>query len=172
MIQAFEGTVLHVYADQSSVPTVCTGHVVKPADAAWIADGVTRQECAAVLRADMARYGQCVRDFVHVPLEPDQRTALTSLCMNIGEEQFRGSSLVRVLNQGDYAGAARRFLDWKYAGGKPILLERRIKEATLFLGAIKVDRGRIAADQDEIARASVAGVIDPMGATGRAERET
>lgn len=165
MIQAFEGTVLHVYPDQRSIPTVCTGHVVKPDDASWIADGVTRDECRAVLREDVARYERCVTDFVHVPLEQAQFDCLVSLCFNIGETAFARSTLVRVLNQGDYVGAARRFLDWKWAGGKPILLDRRIKEATRFLDAIPIDSARIAAEQDELARAMVSDVVDPDGAS-------
>lgn len=172
MIQSFEGTVLHQYADPVGLETVCTGHLVTPLDKEWIADGVTREECDEVLASDMARYEKCVNDYVHVPLAQAQFDALCSLAMNIGEEHFRTSTLVRVLNTGDYVGAARRFLDWRFAGGKPILLDRRIKEATRFLDAIAIDPARIAAEQDEIASAAVADVIDPMGATERPERET
>ena len=134
MLQHFEGTVTHVYRDQVGIETVCTGHVVQPDDASWIADGVTRAECAAVLAEDVDRYARCVDEFVTVALTQNQFDALASLCFNIGETAFRKSTLVRLLNEGDYTGAAAHFTDWRFAGGKPILFNRREHERLVFLG--------------------------------------
>lgn len=165
MLQGFEGTVLHQYVDQAGVSTVCTGHVVRPDDASWIADGVTREECAEVLRKDVARYVRCVNQYVTVAVTQDQFDALTSLCFNIGETAFRTSTLVRVLNSGDYVGAAMHFVDWRFAGGQPILLQRRMHEAAMFSRGIQIDQAKLQAAVEAAYHLSVDSTIDPMGSS-------
>lgn len=166
MLQSFEGTVLHTYRDQVNIETVCTGHVVQPDDATWIEDGVTRAECAEVLRQDVLRYSTCVNRFVTVDLTQPQHDALTSLCFNIGETAFWKSTLVRVLNRGDYVSAATHFADWRFAGGRPILLARRLQEAARFASGIVVEDAHLQAAMEISARDAIASVIDPMGSTG------
>ena len=67
-----------------------------------------------------------------VPLTQNQFDALYSLCFNIGETNFKKSTVVRKLNEKDYQGAADAILMWN----KPAVLEgRRKRERALFLGA-------------------------------------
>jgi len=42
------------------------------------------------------------------------------------------STLFKLLNNGDYKSAANEFPKWKNAGGKPVLLKRRLREKALF----------------------------------------
>ena len=48
---------------------------------------------------------------------------------------FKGSTLLRLLNQGDYEGAADQLPRWNKAGGRvnPVLVGRRGRERDLFL---------------------------------------
>jgi lysozyme len=83
-----------------------------------------------VLRKDLARYEQAVRDAVRKPLKPHQFDALLSLAFNIGTGGFKRSTVVKRLNAGDFRGAADAILMWN----KPaILVPRRRRERELFL---------------------------------------
>lgn len=73
-----------------------------------------------------------------MPLIQYQFDALVSLAFNIGEGAFRRSTLLKLLNRGDYKGASEQFLVWKNAGGRPILLNRRKREKALFDGGVYV----------------------------------
>lgn len=66
----------------------------------------------------------------------NELAAMTSLAYNIGLTAFENSTLLRLFNAGDKAGAAAQFLRWNRAGGAPLpgLTARRQKEMTLFLG--------------------------------------
>jgi lysozyme len=76
---------------------------------------------------------------VKVKLTQNQFDALVSLVYNIGPPNFNGSTLLRKLNAGDYAGAADQFLVWNKGrvGRKLVvisgLVNRRNAERQLFL---------------------------------------
>ena len=76
-----------------------------------------------------------MRGAVLVPLNDNQLAACTSLAYNIGLAAFRGSTLLRKLNDGDYQGAADQFPVWNKAGGRVVqgLVNRRAAERDLFL---------------------------------------
>lgn len=75
---------------------------------------------------------------VTVPISPMQLAMLTSLAYNAGINGFRGSTLLRMLNAGDYIGAADQFLRWNKAQGKvmPGLVTRRAAERENFLASM------------------------------------
>ncbi len=141
----FEGLVTSVYRDQAAIPTVCVGHVVKPEDASWIADGVTRDECNEVLARDLGRFEAAVNRLVKVRISQPMFDALISLVYNIGEGALATSTVLRELNAGHYSAAADGFLLWQYVrvpqrDGSvrklPILAGRREAEAALFRSGI------------------------------------
>jgi len=80
-------------------------------------------------------FADAVNKTVKVPLTSNQFSALVSLCFNIGIGAFQKSTLVRVLNQGNYGEAANQFLRWNQGGGKVLagLVRRRQRERELFL---------------------------------------
>ena len=104
-------------------PEVVPGYTVTPkqaiddlqADSDWAARGVTQE--------------------VMVPLSQNQFDALCSLVFNIGLGNFQRSTLLRLLNDGDYSGAAQQFGQWNKAAGKIMLglIKRRADEKALFL---------------------------------------
>lgn len=55
-----------------------------------------------------------------VPLNQNQFDALVSFAFNVGLEALGGSTLLRVLNDGDYQGAAEQFGQWVHGGGEEI----------------------------------------------------
>jgi lysozyme len=84
-----------------------------------------------------------VKRYVKVPVTQNQFDALTSLTYNIGKgkEGFGGSTLLKLLNQGDYKGAAEQFHRWNKVtdpktGEKvesPGLINRRKADYELFI---------------------------------------
>ncbi len=71
----------------------------------------------------------------------NQRNALISFIYNVGMGAFRRSTMLKMINYGDFFGAAAQFDRWVYAGGKRLngLVKRRKEERALFeLSDIKV----------------------------------
>lgn len=130
LLQSREGVRLTVYRDAAGKPTIGYGHLVRPGED-WT-QGISAQKAVELLRADTAKAQQAVARMVTVPVSQNQYDALVSLVFNIGAGAFAGSTLLKLLNQGFYAAAGEQFLAWRYAGGKPVLLSRRIKEKAQF----------------------------------------
>jgi lysozyme len=64
----------------------------------------------------------------------NQFDALVSFAYNIGGPHFEGSTLLQVLNQGNYYAVPGQMLRWNRAGGVvvPGLTNRRRDEGALF----------------------------------------
>lgn len=136
-LQKEEGTVLRVYKDVAGIDTVCTGHVKRPEDASWIADGVSMIECRMILGKDLHWVADTIHLLVKIPLLAQHFDMIASLIFNIGPHGFAGSTVLKKLNDGDLLGAADAFLLWAFAsvGGvkTPVLLGRRKRERETFL---------------------------------------
>ena len=65
----------------------------------------------------------------------NQFDALVSLTYNIGENAFKKSTLLKMLNAGNYQGAADQFLVWNKSNGQVLngLVRRRKTEREMFL---------------------------------------
>lgn len=97
------------------VATACYGHTAT----AKVGKLRTDTECTKLLHEDLNKiYGPAVLSMVTVPITQGQFNALTDFAYNLGLANLRGSTLLRKLNAGDKAGAAREFMRWRYAGGK------------------------------------------------------
>ena len=96
---------------------------------------ITEERAEQLMRQSLAdQYEPAVRSGVRVPLSQAQYDALVSFCYNVGVNAFRGSTLLRKLNAGDYEGAAREFARWIYDNGERVqgLANRRAAEIELF----------------------------------------
>ena len=104
---------------------------------------LTRDQAEKIMLADVtARFGPCVRNNVRVPLNSNQFSALASFVYNVGcgdsNSGFRGSTLLRQLNQGCYSCVKNDLMMWTKAGGRVLagLVARRSAEAALFNNAV------------------------------------
>lgn len=134
VIKKFEGVVLKGYLDSANLLTVGCGHLVKKGESYRLGQSITLEESDRLLNQDLRWAENAVSECVAVPINENQRTALVSLCFNIGERAFKRSTLVKKLNARDYKGSAKAFLSWVYANGKASkgLMNRRVKEKALF----------------------------------------
>jgi lysozyme len=69
-----------------------------------------------------------------VPLKQGQYDALVSFTYNEGAGRLQSSTLLKVLNAGDYAAVPAEFIKWVFGGGVklPGLVTRRSAEAAMF----------------------------------------
>lgn len=130
LIKKAEGLRLKAYLCPAKVWTIGYGTTrgVKPGQT------ITEAKAAELLREDVREFEQAVSDAVTVPITQGQFDALVSLAYNIGAGAFRASTLLRLLNRGEYAKAAEQFDRWNRGGGRvlPGLVKRRAAERKLF----------------------------------------
>jgi lysozyme len=130
-IKQWEKFVDHPYDDGAGYLTIGYGHLIKPGEKFG---RITHQQALEILARDVAIYENLVNRLVKVPLTQAMYDALVSLAFNWRD--FPSSSHLRLLNSGDYQGAARRISEHPVTGGGVYMrgLDRRRKaESALFL---------------------------------------
>lgn len=133
LIKSFEGLRLSAYKDVVGVVTIGYGTT----SGVKMGDTITKERAEELLREDVKRFEDQVMRLVKVRLTQGQFDALVSFIYNLGAGNLSNSTLLRLLNAGDYAGAAAQFERWNKAGGKTLagLVRRRAAERALFEGA-------------------------------------
>ncbi len=131
LIQTFEGCKLSAYLCPAGVPTIGYGRTT----GVKLGQTITQAQADAWLLEEYDAFERKVRALVKVPLTANQLGALVSFIYNVGPGAFGSSTLLRLLNKGDYAGAALQFARWNKAGRKVLngLIRRRKAEADLFV---------------------------------------
>ena len=128
-----EGARNKAYKDSKGLPTIGVGHLIKADEQYLLTATLTDEQVQELLRSDLKWCSEAVETSVKVPLQQHQFDALYSLCFNIGETNFKKSTVVKKINENDLQGAADAILMWN----KPaVLTNRRKRERDLFLGAI------------------------------------
>jgi lysozyme len=136
LIKAHEGFSSKWYVCPAGKTTIGYGHVKRQGDG--VGEGpITEARAAEILVQDAATAVGDVRRYVEAPLNQNQFDALVSFVYNVGAANFKGSTLLKKLNAGDYESAAANFPRWIYANRKPLegLRKRRAAERALFEGA-------------------------------------
>ena len=130
-IHRWEGLRLAAYLDTGGVWTIGWGHTgtAKPGMV------ITKEQAEELFRKDVKWAEDAVNRYTNVPLTQYQFDALVSFTFNVGANAFRKSTLLRMLNEEDYDGAADQFLRWVYDNGRRIqgLVNRRESERRYFL---------------------------------------
>lgn len=136
LIKESEGLYLKKYLCPAGKWTIGYGHLWHPGDE----EEITEEEADQLLDQDVVEAEVAVNSYVSVPLTQEQFDALVSFTMNLGSGALHTSTLLRLLNQKDYDGAAGQFGRWVYGkvNGEykvlPGLVKRREKERKLFKG--------------------------------------
>lgn len=135
LIKSFEDCKLEAYQDSVGVWTLGVGHTGPDV---FRGRTITQKEADALLRKDLAAAERCVNMSTNVELTQHEFDALTSLVFNIGCGAFRGSTLLRKLNDSLHDAAAEQFGRWNKAGGQELagLTRRREAERNLFESSV------------------------------------
>ena len=100
---------------------------------------VSEKDAEALLLYDLISISHSVNEWTYAPLTQNQFDALCAFAFNIGTDNFRRSSVLRRLNEGQHLQAACAMDLWRKADfeGERIVIDalvrRRSAEKTLFL---------------------------------------
>ena len=135
LIKSFEGCKLTAYPDPGSGGdpwTIGYGHTGPE-----VVPGLTidQQQADDYLVEDVRKFEDCVDDVLEVEVTQEQFDSLVCFSFNVGCGALKGSSLLRLVNARNTAGAASQFMRWNKAGGRVMagLTRRRMAERNLFL---------------------------------------
>lgn len=103
---------------------------------------VSAEQATAMLATEMAKHEAAVDRLVKVTLTQGQYDALVSFSYNCGAGNLEKSTLLKLLNAGDYDGARAQFSKWTKAAGVELagLVRRRAREAEVFGAAVQAPR--------------------------------
>ena len=149
LLAQWEGTILHVYNDAVGLPTIGVGHLLTrdeltsgkiyiQGQLVRYANGLTQQQALDLLGQDLDKFEKVVDESVTVDLKQNQFDALVSFAFNVGAGAFKDSSLLKVLNKGQYDAVPDQLRRWAHAGGRRVegLANRRENEIKLWNGRI------------------------------------
>ncbi len=133
-LKQWEGFKAEAYKETGGVWTIgygTTKWLGKPVEQGMT---ITEKEAELALQVDLAWAQTAVNQLVRVSLTQNMFDALVSFVYNVGETAFSKSTLLRLLNQGNYTEVSKQFERWKFDNGKVVkgLLARREAERALF----------------------------------------
>lgn len=122
---------LKPYPDSKGIPTISVG-------CTYYEDGtrvkftdppITHERAMSLFRTVRKEYEKSVAKAVKSRVNQNQFTALIAIAYNIGIPEFKGSTLLKLVNKDpNHPGIDDAFRMFRFSGGKPILLKRRNRE--------------------------------------------
>jgi len=127
-----EGLRTRAYQDSGGLWTCGYGHTTGVGPSTVCDETLARQW----LEFDIRVASSAVNRLVLVELTQNEFDALVDFTFNVGVNALQHSTLLDLLNGGDYQGAAQQFERWKFCKGAVVagLLKRRQDESDLFKG--------------------------------------
>ncbi|MGL5965608.1 MAG: lysozyme [Kluyvera sp.] len=110
-----EGVRYKAYQDVVGIWTVCYGHT---GNDIMLGKTYSKSECKSLLDKDLASVAKQINPYIKVKIPDTTRGAIYSFAYNVGAGNFKTSTLLYKINQGDTKGACDQIRRWTYAGGK------------------------------------------------------
>lgn len=138
-IASHEGFSSKAYPDppgQTAKYSIGYGHQITDGDGLSLSSEIPESVGYTLLSQDVQSRVDCVFATIKQEMTPKQAAALISFCYNVGCAAFQQSTMVKLINNGNFDAAAEEFGRWIYAGGdvNDGLVSRRADEQTLFEG--------------------------------------
>jgi lysozyme len=120
--------------DGTQLYSIGLGHQIQPDESYLMTATLNDDEVLEIFKKDIENIRLSMNQVIKVPVDKNQQLALLSLRYNIGVNAFNNSTLLKLLNAGDYDGASSRFAEWRISDGKinQGLVNRRERERQLF----------------------------------------
>ena len=150
-----EGFRASLYNDAARNCSIGYGHKIKknPCDGGEPPEfrrGITEPKAGALLTQDMEAARLSVMTGASVKLSDGQYAALCDFTYNVGAANFKGSTLLKLVNQGDFDKVPAQFRRWVVASGREVdgLRGRREREIELFFDGMAIPRAAPSPDED------------------------
>lgn len=132
LLKSSEGFRAQTYRDVNGYATIGYGHRLLQDDA--FPNGIDEAMGEHILLSDVDEAEEAVERLVKVALTQGQFDALVDFTFNLGEGRLAASTLLKILNHGNYADAGAQLLRWDIAGGEENagLKARRLAEYALW----------------------------------------
>lgn len=131
LTKAFESCRLVAYQDIKGIWTIGYGHTGPE-----VVEGLvwTQNQADSQLIVDLIKAEDTVNNNVTIPMTQGIFDSLVDFCYNCGIGAFEGSTMLKLLNAGDFTGAAKQLDLWDHSSGKAVagLLRRRQAETDEF----------------------------------------
>lgn len=150
LIKQFEGLayvspkdgLVYPYKDPIGLPTIGFGSRIdlNGNQVTMSTSPMTQDQADDLLHTVLQQFIDSVNNMLQVQVTQHQFDALVDFCYNAGAANLSSSTLMQMLNRGDFAGAAGQFIRWNKARDRktgqlvvlPGLTRRRNAEAQLF----------------------------------------
>lgn len=132
LIKMFEGCRTEAYLCSAGVPTIAWGRT----KGVTMGDTCTQEQADDWLDEELEEYECYVNEAVTVDLTQNQFDALVSWTYNLGPNNLKASTMLKVLNNEQYDEVPAQIKRWNKASGKVLegLVRRRDAEALMFEG--------------------------------------
>lgn len=133
LIKDAEGFSSKIYECPGGVRTIGYGHAIQEGEE--FKEPISQDEADLLLFNDVRHAESAVRKYTKRRLTSNEFSALVSFAYNVGEGNFRSSTLLKYVNKDKDLEAACEFIRWRYANKVVLagLVKRRLAEASLFL---------------------------------------
>lgn len=100
-----------------------------------------RAQAEAIAHDELEQFAEGVAAACTVGPNENQLAAMASFAYNVGLKGFKGSSVLKAHNRGDFLAASRAYSLWNRANGKVMagLTRRRAAEADLYLRPVQAE---------------------------------
>jgi len=145
LLEVWEGVRQQVYLDSGGEATIGIGHLLtrdEKASGKIFIDGapvrydqwLSVAECRTLLEQDLKIPEKAVSKLVFVSLNQNQSDALVSFIYNVGENAFKNSTLLKLLNDSKFIEVPTQLRRWNKCAGRTVqgLINRREKEIKLW----------------------------------------
>lgn len=174
LIRRFEGWRSRPYTCPAGVPTIAFGATVYPdGRKVRLSDPpISREQGEAILDHDVQTYVALARK-LSPGLTGDRLAAIADFIYNLGAARYRGSTLRRRVNEGNWPEAQRELQKWVWGGGKklPGLVARRKAESALLARpatTLPADAPKaVSGQKNGISRADAERIVQDALASGR-----
>ena len=132
LIKKFEGCELKAYKCAAGVLTIGYGSTKNVQEG----DEISQDHADHLLEVELEEYEGYVKEYVTAPLNEDQFSALVAWTYNLGPNNLKASTMLKVLNEGKYDEVPHQMQRWNKANGEILegLVRRRKAESLLFQG--------------------------------------